>query len=573
MHRLLISAALLLTAASASAQLNNVVEVESSYQPVVKEAHKISVLPTAIPTPARHYNVQYDETLLPPLATVFQPIQAGQSEAAVQGTPRGFFGLGGGNNGLAFLRGAYGFRLTEADRLDVDLSLRGFDGKVKSAIPQQPKRQSRFYTTRAAVDYVHQFAQPTSLVAHADVESQAFNYPNAALGLYGLPLYPTDKQRNPLVTLSAALRDWQTGPLTLGAGIDVRTFTQQYVANALPSDDKADEFQIGGQAEAAYDLGADRTAALSVDARTIQYDYEGYDFQSLTSLALHPSFTFRPTPQSRLRLGAVVNFASGLESSVDVAPEVEFTFLAMPTLEFFAYARGGEVLNDFRRFAQLTPYWRHTAALVLPSDGAPRILPIEPQLPNQFDQIRATAGVNWSPAAGTFLKLYGGYDRSLHRAELLADGRLLAADGSLVHLNAELDYAYSDAFRITAAMAWNAWGTDAEKGVAEDNATAWRPTLELSAKADWQPIQRLHAGVDWLLQTFSDDDAHLYNRPNTLNLGAFASYRLPVPLLEQNGGGLSIQLRADNLLNRSYDAYPMVRALGTNFLAGAAWTF
>ncbi|MBQ2182497.1 MAG: hypothetical protein II400_09660 [Bacteroidaceae bacterium] len=55
------------------AQLDNVVEVENSYKPVVKDANKINVLPDIEETTTKHYNVDYANTAIPSRSFVFQP--------------------------------------------------------------------------------------------------------------------------------------------------------------------------------------------------------------------------------------------------------------------------------------------------------------------------------------------------------------------------------------------------------------------------------------------------------------------------------------------------------------------
>lgn len=145
------------------AQLDNVVEVENSYKPVVKDANKINVLPDIEETTTKHYNVDYANTAIPSRSFVFQPAWAAPSDAQIEGAPRGFATIGGGNMGILNARAAYGFRFNPDNLLDVDVSLRGHNGKVEHYKHDDFDWKQRFYTTRASVGFEHKINHLSSL--------------------------------------------------------------------------------------------------------------------------------------------------------------------------------------------------------------------------------------------------------------------------------------------------------------------------------------------------------------------------------------------------------------------------
>ncbi len=566
-----------LAAATASAQLDNVVEVENSYQPVVKDANKINVLPEVQQPPVKHYKVDYDGTSLPTSLYAFQPMWAAQSDADAKGTPRDFLTLGGGTQGRVNLRGAYGLSITDDDLLDFDFSLRGHNGKVETTLHDDVKWKQRFYTTRGAVGFEHKFNHQSSLLLKAAVESQVFNHSPELLTADGdvtatavrpwHDYFDTDKQHNLLGDFAAIVTPYSFRRFDIGADVGFDMFSQQYRTNFFGNtDDKPQEFQVHGGLSLAYRLPGTQKIGLDLEARSISYSYD--EFDHLFSASIKPHIDLAPTQNIDLRLGAILYFTGGFESKFRAAPDVSLQVHATPSLDVFATATGGEVRNDFRHFACMTPYWMHS--LVPARLGIVETAAV--QFGHQFDRLRLQGGVNWNVVNGLFLKLYGGYDLSKNRAELLGNGHLFAADGSLVHINADLTYDYQDVFHVNVQSAWNGWQTDAVESY-EDDAVSWRPTLQLNADARYRIVPRLFLRADMLLQTFKSGSKLIYERPTTLDVGASISYKLPIPQLETGGGGLSIYVSGDNLLNRNDDAFNMVRATGISVMGGAAWTF
>ncbi len=546
------------------AQMNNVVEVESSYTPVVRDANKVNVLPEAEKAEARHYDVRYDATAVPAATHVFQPVWAAGSDAAVEGCPRGFATLGGGSHGNLNLRGAYGVKIAPGDLLDIDLSLRGHNGRAKDGGPEG--WMSRFYTARGSVAYGHELSSSSSLLVRAEVESQVFNH-LAGTWMPAVPQDYTDKQHNTLGAFSAGVTPYSAGAFSVGGKLAFLFFNQKYRHNYFAADAKNDETQLAGELNLGYSLSGSGTLGLDLGARSLAYGCEA--FEANNSFSVAPHYDLR-SGQLSLRLGATVGFNTGLEKKTRLAPDVRLACRATPALEVFASATGGEVANDFRHFAQMTPYWQHAETAAFDNtDGSVSVKTVLAQLRNQFDVVRAAAGVSWNIADGLYALLYGGYDVSKNRAELSPDGRLLQADGSLFHLNADVRYDYRDVFALGVRTQFNGWATD-DDADGGDAATDWRPNTDIRVDAAWRVVPALSIGADCTAQTFSKGVS--YRRANIFNLGLSASYTLPVGVLRE-GERLSVYGRCDNLLNKRYEPYLGHPGMGTNFLAGVALTF
>lgn len=524
------------------AQMNNVVEVEAGYTPTVKDANKINVLPDIEETSSRHYDVQYSLTSVPTGSTIFQPMFAAQSDAALKGASKGFATIAGGNDGGALGRVAYGYDFTANDRVDIDASFRGLDGKVPYVYDKHHKWQSRMYTTSAGLDYTHRLVGNTSLTVGGKWESQVFNYQPM---LMSSAPYTTDKQHNTLGEVHAKLSPYVIDKFSVGAHADYKYFGQKYGTTFA---DAVSEHHICVGTELEYSLDSHSSIDLDADFHTLSYSLNG--LKGETSLHVVPHYNYRDETFD-VKAGLFV------ETTGKIAPDVYATYHVSPQADIFVEASGGEVHNTFSHLSSMTPYWALSA-------GTGKI-------ESQFDILRAKAGLRITPMAGLSATLYAGYDISEHRAELieptasysLAYPQVVFADGKRLYGNIDIRYDYKDLLSLDLHNQFNSWTSD-DKAITGKH-LLWRPVIDLDWSAGLQIIDGLRLGADARFQTFRGDK-HRYERPNTLAIGASLSYTL-------HDMPLSIYLRGDNLIGKKYDQYYMYRAQGAHALLGVAYTF
>ncbi len=541
-HILILFATFSALSLPAVAQMDNVVEVEAGYTPTVKDANKINVLPDIQSTSARHYDVQYSLTSVPTGSTIFQPMYAAQSDATLKGAPKGFATIAGGNDGGALGRVAYGYDFTADDRIDLDVSLRGVNGKVPYVYDKSSKWQSRMYTTSADVDYTHRLVGNTSLTIDGKWESQVFNY--QPMPMSSAP-YTTDKQHNTIGDVHIMLSPYVMGKFSVGAHADYRYFGQKYVTTLA---DALSEHHVCVGTELGYALDSHSSIDLDADFHTLSYSIDG--LKGETSLHVVPHYNYR-NEAFDVKAGLFV------ETTGKIAPDVHVTYHVSPQADIFVEASGGEVHNTLSHLSLMTPYW----ALGTGTD----------KIESQFDILRAKAGLRITPMAGLSATLYAGYDISEHRAELiepltsfsLAYPQVVFADGKRLYGNLDVRYDYKDIFGLDLHNQFNSWTSDDHSITGRH--LLWRPVIDLDWSANLQIIDGLRAGVDARFQTFKGDK-HRYERPNTLALGASLSYTL-------TNMPLSIYLRGDNLIGKKYDQYYMYRAQGAHALLGVAYTF
>ena len=532
---------------TAFAQMDNVVEVENNYRPVVKDANKINTLPEIEQPQVSHYNVNYTTAAIPTTNYVFQPMWAAKNEQLIRSDKKGFATAAYGIDNNIFGRVAYGLDLSDNDELNMEFFSRGHNSEVDH-ITGNRKWDSRFFTNRLKAGYEHRFDTDAILSIDGCYGTDVFNYQSPVGGL-GY----TDKQQNDLLDLSAELTPYSFGKFGLGASVEFSMFNQKYVTSLA---DQAKEVGISGSLTPTYQLNDD----ISIDLEAC-IDYTNY---SMTGFGDGTTFDFTPhvywkSDEIDLKAGVYV------DNDLNVAPDVDVTFHLHPSFDLYLQAEGGRVCNDFRRFAQMTPYWCMNIA--------------DADFGDQFDQLRARGGIRTKPFEGFYADLSAGYDISKDRAEI-ADfnmspalsctyAPMMFADGTHFYANANLRYNYRNKVMAGLDASYHKWSTDFEANIPGVNTTnwdkiVWRPQLELGCNLMVKPIEQLTIGADFLFESF-EKKTNRYERPNTVNLGASISYTFPFRL--------TLYAKGDNLLNKKYDQYVMYRTPGINFLAGAAITF
>ena len=445
MKRLIITFFAFAVSFGAYAQMDNVVEVETTFKPTVQDAKKIDVLPQTETTKINHYNVEYSLDPVPTGQFVFQPANAMMSDAVIEGAPKGFFTIAGGNNCNMLARGAYGFDLSPKTSLNFDLGLRGHSGDVDIYNNEDKTWRQRFYTTQTMVKLEHRISPLSSLVIRADGESQVYDYQHERGS------NDFDKQHNLIGGLDVSLTPYTTGIFSIGGYARGKMFSRRCLLTPTSwetGNDKYDMTQHKWELGLTTDLAINEEYKFGVDLNYQNAGWSDGDYESLYAFDVIPHFTV-DNEKTYMRLGARLTFENGTEleyafgenktkSKFKVAPDVYMAFHISPKVDLFGEATGGVVMNDFWIMQSLSPYWQ---------------MPYT-QMPSAYNNICAKAGFKWNIIEGLYTKFYAGYDDTKNRAELmlpqgkLYQNKLLVADGSLIHVNLEASYNYMDMVNV-----------------------------------------------------------------------------------------------------------------------------
>jgi outer membrane receptor protein involved in Fe transport len=294
----------------------------------------------------------------------------------------------------------------------------------------------------------------------------------------------------------------------------------------------------------------DQRFGLAWDFNT--YSYSMDDMKGTTSLELNPYYGFE-NDDWRIRLGAHVDWWSGIDDEVNFSPDVNVEYIFSDSYVLYAKAGGGRENKSLMELTEFTPYWTLSHPYILPT----------------YMSLDAAIGLKASPMNGLWLNLTGGYQ--IREDDLfwkLVDGSASylgfeQGKSKVAYGSAELKYDYKDLFDLGLKATYYHWKGDKMEGLdqyAEERLLALKSEMELNAEVGFKPVQglRINAGYEYVKRA-----EEIYDPISNLYVGA--DYALMK--------NLSIFAKANNLLNKEYvraDAYP---AQKLNFLAGLSLQF
>lgn len=539
----------------AAAQLDNTVEVTNEVKPVVKDANKINVLPSVVETPVKHNKVEYASQSQPHTSFADEPLRDYSCDAAYNGNKRGYLQLAGGSHGQVDAEGAYQFDFSNHDALNIDLTLKGFNGTARdNEYYDVNDWKSRFYKSRVAGKYNHRFDNGVDFYLKGDLEDHVFNY----MPSFSVFSSQTDKQHNFLTTIAAGITPYEMGDLTLSGTASLQYFGQKRPTNISETYDES-ILNLNGLAD--YMFSDEHSVELGVEFFKSGYSMD--EVKGITHLHFTPHYKYNGD-NVKLQLGIV----GGTDG--DIAPDVQFAYHVTSRSDFYINAIGYDVDNVFRRLSNIHPYF----TLQIPMYEKLKV-------DAEFHQINASIGYRFNSNNGVSGNLNAGYDVASNVAEIdeisniengLQYPLVTFSNSHRFYLNADFTFAYKDKVKVDLKNQFNAWkhkGEDADEWI---SGSYTRPTLDLRWKADFTIVENLHAGLNWEISYYNDPDIHNasikpYDRPITNNIGMSLRYAFPIDL------PLSVFVKGDNLLNQKHDRYFGYRAIGANVIAGVAMSF
>ncbi|MBR6197367.1 MAG: TonB-dependent receptor [Bacteroidaceae bacterium] len=549
-----------MAAVPAFAQMDNTVEVETSVTPVVKDANKINVLPQVVESETVHNSVSYSQKILSTKKYIFAPMDMMSSETVGEGADKGFFSLGAGTAGNFDLHAAYGFDISKNDVLGVQFFTDGFSTKNAKKITSiykygDKKPKSRFYTTRGGLDYTHKYAGGLSeFYIRTGLESQVFNYVAPASK-------ETDKQNNSLGEIRLGTTDYKTEDFRMCGEFGYQFFNQKYMTNMSKK-------YTEGQAHLNADFGIvfNEESSLNLDFGINSTSYGMKHYGSYTHAHVLPYYRFDDYDFS-VKIGVYLG-AGG------VAPDLRFEYHASEYTDLYAQLTGYESENDFRALNAFNPY----AMLVAVDEPKLGEKVDDVKLKPEFHKLDLKAGLRFRSDAGFAGDVNLGYDKSKNRAELTAltdvqnQTFFTFVEGSRFYANVDIIYNYDEYIKFDLRNQFNSWslGSDYKYDVA-----MVRPQMDMDWNMDIKVADGFFVGGDLKIQSFKkaklskDKKAveKLYERPTTVDMGITAHYVFPTKV------PFSIYANIDNLFNSNFDRFYGYRAVGPNFIIGAAVTF
>ena len=522
------------------------VVVENQYNPTVMDASKINVLPKVEEPTVPKAHIDYANSVRPVASWANQSMNPIVRDWTPDAAYRGYLRAGYGNNGNVDARLGYLWDISKKDRLNVEASLDGWNGDVTDRNGED--WTSRLYNTRLGLDYRHAFKKMDLMLGGA-YHSQVFNYMNPQYYYGDLSRSVENPSRRQHQTMANAhlgitSTDKDT-PIQFMGEVGMNLFKQKYPTNIAEGSEN--NFYLKGDVWKPFN---DQRFGLAWDFNT--YSYSMDDMKGTTSLELNPYYGYE-NDDWRIRLGAHVDWWSGIDDEVNFSPDVNVEYIFSDSYVLYAKAGGGRENKSLMELTEFTPYWTLSHPYILPT----------------YMSLDAAIGLKASPINGLWFNLTGGYqirEDDLFWKLVDGSGSYLGFDqgkSKVAYGSAELKYDYKDLFDLGLKATYYHWKGDQMEGLdqyAEERLLALKSDMELNAEVGFKPVQdlRINAGYEYVKRA-----EEIYDPISNLYVGA--DYALMK--------NLSIFAKANNLLNKEYvraDAYP---AQKLNFLAGLSLQF
>lgn len=516
------------TAAQAQEQakdttLTRTVVVEQEYNPDIMDASKVNVLPKVEPLATTKKQVEYDATLTPAAhipATVMEAYGGKETQPKAQ---PGYARLGYGNGGNLDARAGYLFTLSRKDRLGLTFGMDGMDGKLD--VPESGESwQSYYYRTRAGMDYTHAFRK-VDLNLAGNFGLSNFNF---------LPGSANSKQKFTSGDVHLGVKS--TGddlPLRFSAESNLLLYERQHDL-AFHS---TKESVVRTRAEAAGDISDLQSVGVALGMDNIFYN--GRAFEDYHTVNLNPYYLFH-NDNWNVRLGAHVDLAFGFGKKWFAAPDFSARYTFSDSYVLYARATGGRLQNDFRQLESIDPY----AALDTQAELA-------------YEQLNAAIGFKMSPLPDFWFHLYGGHQR-LTDDFYTANHRFMQGDADNTYAGAALDYSYKELIAFHAAGVYHHWNADNGQ-----EHLYLKPVFEADARIDIRPVTAVTASIGYRFASREGEEPVKAASVSNLYLGG--SYEL--------FKHIAVYVRANNLLNKSYQVYRGYPVQGINFTGGVSFRF
>ena len=291
---------------------------------------------------------------------------------------------------------------------------------------------------------------------------------------------------------------------------------------------------------------------VGVDLSMDNTFYKNNLFEDYTSVELNPYYLYQ-SEDWKIRLGAHVDFAFGFGKKFRVAPDVTAQYIFSDSYILYAQATGGRQANDFRRLEMVSPYGQSNT-----------------QLDATYEQLNAALGFKTSPVTGLWFNIYGGYQDLKNNLASAAIAnysgsylQLLQGNMHNIYAGAEASYSYKDIISFTASGIYRDWKTAKTENNSGDQLLYYMPSFEANFKVDIRPISSVLINLGYQHITREKIGNERVNPVGNLYLGG--SYEV--------FEGISIYVRANNLLNKDYQYYPGYPTEGINFMGGVSFRF
>ncbi len=529
-------------AASASAQnLSTEVVVDRTVIPAERGATRLGGLSPQLVRPAveaiRLTPVDYTD--LSAITRSYSRLSPAKGALAAEKSPyRGYAGIG--YFPTLNLGVSAGYRFIDSERMSLGAALQ-FDGERYKPVAEQEAMQS--YSARVGVGFgyrVNETSTATAGISYDFLRQGTYIWEPVTTGDFGIQLGWQSKAGIIDYAVNAAL-DFESNGDTRRYSDKMLIDLPYYTANGLGQQ----QYRIDAEGSARIMDNSRAGLALEADFVHTSGLEKGTD-ATLGTVGVTPFYQLSINNLTA-RVGVKVDFASGGEGGVSVAPEVNVQWDAAELASVWVTATGGEVMNSFRRMRQICQYQVFEAPF-----GRSRI------------PFRLDAGLNFGPFSGFTIGLFGGYVKAKEWYVLAYDMTMPFAAREISGWTAGVKLGYSHRYFDIMASAQAAPSSYSHRWV--DFYDGARYVVD--AEATVHPVDRLDItiGYEWRDRRFAAAlPAERYGLGNKSDLRLSASYGITP--------AVTVFARAENLLGHRYELLPYIPSQQQTGLVGVAVKF
>ena len=556
--------------------LTRQLELQREFNPTLQDANKINSLPAVRQPQVTKANTDYaiwSMRATPPIEIALP--QPGKIMTDIPfSLQKGYLKLNAGN--YANIDGALGFRFldSETDKVNFMFLHNSTNGNLDynqdvAAKKIKMKQMDNF----AKLNYKHIFEASEFDIYGSFLHSQ-FNY-------YGnnfdavKRMHEDNNQMLSVFNLGAALHNTQPQPLNYRGSFNYNYFTTKYGRTL------GDDSMGGSQVEANIDLfksflGGDNLLGIKGDFTGVFYDEittlpEEEKISNFLMVDANPYIHFEGY-NWKMRLGANVDFVFAEENNFYVSPNVALSLMMTGNSSLYLNATGGVDKNTYLDMYRESPY-------LMPNTI----------VKHSYTPFAIDGGTKIGAIDGFRIDIFGGYKKTKdeHFLVLQSDypfgstypnpawtyqeflqpvlGDLTHSHiGARIHSNIWSPLDVSLKVQKNFYSVSNVKGLDFEPTVLE----AWnKPGLEIDLNATFAVTNdvKVMLGYYFANERWSLKDGQTVEMDNINNLSAGALYNIH-PMF-------SINLKANNLLNQSYDMWYGHPAQGINVMGGFTFKF
>jgi len=557
--------------------LTRQLELQREFNPTLQDANKINSLPAVREPQVTKANTDYatwTTRATPPLEIALSQPGTIMTEIPFS-LQKGYLKLNAGN--YANIDGALGFRFLdgESDKLNFMFLHNSSNGNLDyNQEGATRKINSEYMDNFAKLNYKHIFEASEFDIYGSFLHSQ-FNYYGNNFDATNR-LHDDNNQMLSVFNLKASLHNTQSEALNYRGSLNYHYFTTKYGRNLI------DESLNGNQIEAIVDLnksflGGDNLLGIKGDLTGVFYDKialpEDEKISNFLMVDANPYIHLEGF-NWKMRVGANVDFVFAEENSFYVSPNVALSLMMTENSSLYINAMGGVDKNTYLDMFKESRY-------LFPNTI----------VKHSYTPFAIDGGAKIGAIGGFRIDIFGGYKKTKDEHFLIPDYTLdelifglpleftyqeflnpILGDLTHSHIGGRVHSNIWSPLDVSLEVKKNFYTVDKATGFSLDmeptELKAWnKPRMEVNIDATFAVTNdvKVMLGYYFANDRWSIAEGESVEMDDINNLSAGALYNISKMF--------TINLKANNLLNQSYDMWYGHPAQGINLMGGFTFKF